>query len=134
MTWTTFGPHIPGTVLKPEDGDKISNNVKQLAMDIYANPTSNDNGLATLPYPLELGVAYSGSILGNGSTGITVTMPTTLVPATADDYEVFPAWQENPGSNGQIWVEKTVQNFVIKHSGSELGKKIGFQIVRKTIT
>jgi hypothetical protein len=134
MAWTTFGTHTAGTPISITDGDKISNNVKQLATDIYISPNSGDDGLADLTYPLQrLAPVLSGAVSGTGTTGSTVTLPTGYIPALATDYQVITSWQENPGSNGAIWVEKTTANFVIKHFGTETGKSIGYTVVRNTI-
>jgi len=133
MAWETFGTHTSGTALTVADGDKISNNVKQLATDIYITPTNGDDGAADLAYPLEkLAPVYSGIADGNGSTGTTITLPVSYTPSAITEYLVLVSWQEDPGSNGALWVEKTTTNFVIKHSGSETGKKIGYSIVRAT--
>lgn len=134
MTWTTFGAHTSGTALSVLDGDKISNNVKQLATDIYIAPSSDDDGLANMAYPLEqLAPVFSGIATGNGATGVVVTLPATYAPSAATDYIVLLSWQVDPGSNGMPWVEKTTTNFTIKHSGSETGKAIGYTIVRVTL-
>lgn len=134
MSWTTFGTHTAGDPLLPSDGDKISKNVEQLAKDIYISPVSGDDGIADLAYPLEkVTPIFTSHVSGNGSTGVVVTLPATYTPASVDDYEVFLSWQEDPGSNGLIWAEKTTSNFTIKHSGSETGKKIGYLIIRKTV-
>lgn len=128
MAWNTFGTHTAGTALTPAEGDKISNNVKQLANDIYITPASGDDGVADLSYPLEkLAPIKSALTTGNGTTGQVITLPSQIA---ATSYCVFSTWQADPGSNGAIWVEKTSANFTLKHYGTELGKSIAYQIVR----
>jgi hypothetical protein len=129
-TWTNANP-LDDTI-SPAWGDEVKNAIKQLAADIYTTPTNAGDGSAQRTAPIENSLPVAtGHANGNGTTGTTVTLPVGFSPASVDVYEVIGlSWQGDPGGNGNIWVEKTTSNFVIKHYGAKLGVRISYQIVR----
>ena len=118
--------------LMPGWGDEVHGAIKQLADDLYITPTNS--GSKILTYPLQtLAPIFTSHATGNGTTGVTVSLPAGYTPASVDDYEVVGlSYQGDPGGNGNIWAEKGLSNFVIKHYGSKTGVKIAYSIVRKT--
>lgn len=133
MVWTWTNTNALDDILTPAWGDEVKNGIKQLANDVYITPANGGDGAADLAYPLQLTAPiYTGSVSGNSTTGVTVTLPASYSPAAATDYHVHCTWQGNPGGNGAIWVEKTTTNFVIKHGGALTGVVIAYTIVRKT--
>ena len=132
MAWTYTTTPVLDEVITVAWGIEIQNAVKQLAADLYITPANGADGLADLAYPLQnVAPVFSSHVTSNGTTGVTVTIPVSYAPAAATDYEVQVTYQADPGANGQLWVEKTTSNFVIKHYGDK-AVVVAYTIVRKT--
>lgn len=135
MAWTWTNSNALKTVITVAWADEVKNGVKQLAADLYINPTNGGDGAADLAYPLEkLMPLVDGVDTSAGSTGVAITLPGGLGFTSVDDYIVEqPTWQEDPGeSQGELIVtDKTTTGFKIKNTGTGTGKKFGYRAFRK---
>lgn len=110
-------------------GQERSRAIEQISKDIYESPQNDNDGLANLSYPLERLRPIVSGIVETTEPGVSVSLGVTIAEA---DYIVDLSWQEDPGSTSGIpFAEKTTTGFVIKVSGSGVGKKIGYTAKRR---
>ena len=130
MAWTWTNSNALKTVITVAWADEVKNGVKQLAADLYINPTNGGDGAADLAYPLEkLMPLVDGIATTVADTGVEIELGETM--GGVDEYRVSLAWQEDPGDDsGDVWVEKQTDRFAIKISGGTGGKKIGYSAIK----
>ena len=130
--WTWDYGNTLNEIISPAWADEVKNSIKQLATDIYSDPTRTASGVASLTTPLqELVPIAVGVATGAGTTGDEITLPAAYVPAAITDYDVQPYWISDPEGNGNLWTTKGIATFTVFHYGTNTGKTIGYVILRR---
>ena len=121
---------VLGEDITPDWEHERSNAIRQLFADLYSLPALVAEGAPARTRPIEAEIPVKvGIAMTNGTTGTSVSLPVTF--ASIEEYIVDLSWQEDPGGYlGQPYAEKDLDHFLIKVSGSGLGKKIGYTVRR----